>query len=790
MRRPFRIAALQLCAALLASSAACFHSDSSSPEPEVPARPSSSPPAATAVPLLYSRLNNQATVATPANGSGLGYTIKTTPARDFVAGYNVNGIRINAKNEYVRFREKNGTVQNVELDQGTVDFWYQPFYASTDGQAYRIFGIGPLNAAGSIALHKRIGTSNNELAVQIRDNANRTLATVVRPPNYSWVPGQWVNIRVTWDSKVGANVQNTRVYLDGQEPVYAAFSTGPFTMRAEATTQFIYVGNAGASTGFHANAILDEFMIYGTVLSPVPPTPETIPPTVAIGYPSIGSVLSGTIDITATATDNIGVAGVQFQVDGIDLGPEDMVAPYAVSWNTVGVSDGQHDVTAIARDAAGNRDTAAVVVPNVNNSSRPSVIVILVDDMRWDNTVYMPSLNQVMGPTSVQFTNSFVSHSLCCPSRATLLTGQYTHHHGVESNTGSVGGMARFVDATALPVPLKQSGYRTGYFGKYFNDYYTRPTYIPAGWTDWRAFNSAGPAYSNYTMNENGATIAYGAGSPEYSTNVIAGHAVQFINATPAGQPFFLVLAPSAPHYPSTPDPQDVGAFSSQPPWRPFSYNEADVSDKPSWVQALPLFTSAEEDSVDIEHQKQLESMLAVDRAVVTLMDALTAAGRLENTVVIFTSDNGLAWGEHRWSDSKLCPYEECLRVPLWIQAPGVAGRLDDHMVQNIDLAPTIADLADVSLLAAPVNGVSLMPLLQNPGVPWRTEILHETYSLLHPHAAVRTGQYTYVEYVNGDRELYDLFADPFQMDNVYGDPNYQAVIPGLQSLLQILKSQ
>ena len=790
MGRPSGIAALRLSTALLACSAACFQSDSSSLGPETPPKPASTPTATSAIPLLYSKLNNQVTVTSPVNGSGSGATIKTTPARDFVVGHDGNGIRINAKNEYVRFRERYGAIQNIELDQGTVDFWYQPFYPPTDGQPYRLFGVGPLNAAGSIALLKRNGTGNNELVVQIRDNANRTLGTTVAPANYSWVAGQWVNIRVTWDSKVGPGIQNTRIYLDGQEPTYTAFSAGPFTMRAEATTQYIYVGNAGSSTGYHASGILDDFMVYGVVLSSAPPAPDAFPPTVAIGYPGVGAVVSGDIDVLATASDNVGVAGVQFQVDGTDLGTEDLVAPYAVTWNTATAVDGQHEVTAIARDAAGNRDTSAVVVPSVNNSSRTSVIVILVDDMRWDNTGYMPNLNQYLGSTSVQFTNSFVSHSLCCPSRATLLTGQYTHHHRVESNVGPTGGMARFNDATALPVPLEQSGYRTGYFGKYFNDYYTQPSYIPRGWTDWRAFNSIGPAYSNYSMNENGTTVPYGGGSLNYSTNVIAGHAVQFINATPAGQPFFLVLAPTAPHYPSTPDPQDVGAFSGQPAWRPLSYYEADVSDKPSWVRALGLITPAEEDSVDIEHQKQLETMLAVDRAIVSLMDVLTATGRLGNTVVIFTSDNGLAWGEHRWSDSKLCPYEECIRVPLWIQAPGVPGRLDDHMVQNVDIAPTIADLADVALATNPVNGVSLMPLLSDPTVGWRTEIFHETFSLLHPHVAVRTGQYIYVEYVNGDRELYDLVADPFQMLNVYTDPNYQAVIPGLQALLRILESQ
>lgn len=789
--RPSGIPALHLVATLLVSSAACFKSDSSSLGPEQPSKPLSASAATSGSPLLYTTLNNLITVTTPSNGTGAGASIKTTPARDFVTGHDQKGIRINAKNEYVRFRELSGGIQNVELDQGTVDFWYQPAYLNTDGLPYRIFGIGPLNGAGSIALHKRNGSVNNDLIVQIRDNANQTLATSVAPPNYSWVAGQWVNLRVTWDSKVAPGIQNTRIYLDGQEPVYTTFSTGPFTMRAEASTQYIYVGNAGASTGFHANGVLDDFAVYGVVLLPGPPAPDSTPPTVAIGYPGNSSVLSGTIEITAIAGDNVAVAGVQFQVDGADLGAEDVVAPFAVSWNTATAGDGQHAITAIARDAAGNQDTSDVVVPSVNNSSRPSVIVILVDDQRWDNMAYMPNLNQYLGTTSVQFSNSFVSHSLCCPSRATLLTGQYTHNHKVETNVGTAGGMTRFNDATALPVPLQRSGYRTGYFGKYFNDYYTRASYIPPGWSDWRVFNSTAPAYSNYTMNENGTTTSYGTGSQQYSTNVIAAQAVQFINATPNGQPFFLVLAPTAPHHPFTPDPQDVGAFSGHPAWRPVSYNEADVSDKPSWVQALPLISTAEQDSLDLEHQKQLESMLAVDRGVATIMDALSATGRLGSTVVIYTSDNGMSWGEHRWVDSKLCPYEECIRVPLWIQMPGITGRVDDHLVQNVDLAPTIAELADVSLMTSPVNGRSLLPLLTDPNAGWRTEIFHETYSILQRrHVAVRTGQYTYVEYVNGERELYDLVADPYQMLNVYSDPNYQAVIPGLQALLAILKVQ
>jgi N-acetylglucosamine-6-sulfatase len=339
-------------------------------------------------------------------------------------------------------------------------------------------------------------------------------------------------------------------------------------------------------------------------------------------------------------------------------------------------------------------------------------------------------------------------------------------------------------------VPLQRSGYRTGYFGKYFNDYNTRPTYIPPGWTDWRAFNSVGPAYFDFTMNENGATVPY-SGTQNYSTNVIASQAVQFINNAPPGQPFFIVLAPSSVHEPSIPDVPDQGALSGIAPWRPVSYNEEDVSDKPSWVQNLPLMTTSESDSMDLEHQKQLETLLSVDRGIAVIMETLAATDRLERTVVIYTSDNGIAWGEHRWVDSKLCPYEECIRVPLWIRVPGIAGRVDDHMVQNVDLAPTIAALGDVALLTTPVNGRNLLPLIQDPSIAgWRSEIFHETFSLLHPHVAVRTAEYLYVEYVNGDRELYDLIADPYQMLNVHGDPTYQAVIPGLQALLRGLEVQ
>jgi arylsulfatase A-like enzyme len=285
-----------------------------------------------------------------------------------------------------------------------------------------------------------------------------------------------------------------------------------------------------------------------------------------------------------------------------------------------------------------------------------------------------------------------------------------------------------------------------------------------------------------------------------------ASAAKNYILSTPTTSPLFLVWTPFGPHSAlatttsgvgaiGAPKPaaQDLGTFSNLPPIRTPSFNEADVSDKPLWLQGLPLMTAQQIAASDTFNQRAVEALQSVDRGAAQIFSALQQTGRWNNTMVIFVGDNGIANGEHRVDNTKFCPYEECMRVPLWIRIPGNTARHDSNLIGNIDFAPTILDWAGVSSTAKKMNGVSLMPLLTNPSTPWRSEILFEligTGTTTRNFQGVRTSRYLYNEYQDGEKELYDLQSDPYELTNSVNDPNYASVIPGLQALLANLKSQ
>jgi arylsulfatase A-like enzyme len=226
----------------------------------------------------------------------------------------------------------------------------------------------------------------------------------------------------------------------------------------------------------------------------------------------------------------------------------------------------------------------------------------------------------------------------------------------------------------------------------------------------------------------------------------------------------------------------------------PPAFNEADVSDKPSWIRALPLLTPSKIATEDANHRTQLESLQAVDRALAGIVDALGTAGRLDQTIFIFASDNGFAWGEHRLGRGKECVYEECMRVPIWIRVPGLADRHEPSLVELLDLAPTIAEWAGLTP-PSPVNGLSLKSLLTDGTTSSRSELLFEyfgndtTTALDQRFTAVRTSQYVYAEYENGETELYDLLADPYEMQNLVTDPAYAATVAQLKALLDLLRN-
>ena len=432
-------------------------------------------------------------------------------------------------------------------------------------------------------------------------------------------------------------------------------------------------------------------------------------------------------------------------------------------------------VTAVLGVAA----EAAVAGPG----SRPNVVLVLTDDQRWDTLRYMPTVRRELVAPGVTFSNAFVVNPLCCPSRASILTGKYSHSTRVYSNDGPYGGFASFSDRSTLATWLQAEGYETAYFGKYLNRYST--TYVPPGWDRWVALTHP-PAYYGYTLNVDGNPVPFGDAPSDYSTDVIRNYAVRFIRAT--RRPLFLVFAPYAPHWPATPAPRHAGAFSDLPPWRPPSYDEADVSDKPRWVQARPRLGSATRASLDELRRKQLASLLAVDDAVGAIVDAFRTRGRLDDTVFVFTSDNGFLWGEHRIVATKLAAYEESIRVPLVVRYDDlvVEPRADGNVVANIDLAPTLAALAGA---AAPgVDGRSLVPLLASPFASLTRPLLVEHLTELAPtYCAVRTRNSKYVAYQTQEEELYALDQDRYELVNRASDPAFAARLRAMRLLVKDL---
>jgi N-acetylglucosamine-6-sulfatase len=634
--------------------------------------------------------------------------------------------------------------------------------------------------------------------------ANWTTGSITGAVPATAVPlNQWSHVAVTYDGSSVANLPAIYVNGTAQTVTISSNASGSYGNNPAAWA----VGNDGGNGLSAFQGVIDEARVYDYIRTPAqinldmtlnPGTicttncPDTTPPTVSLTYPVSGQTISNNITLTANTADNVAVAGVQFKIDGINSGAQVNSAPYALSLDTTTLSDGSHTITAQARDTSNNTAVSAPVTVTVNNRNRPNIALIVDDDQRWDTMNYMPIITSIMSPESVKFDNFFVSTPLCCPSRSSILTGLFSHNTGVLQNFSPNGGATVFNDSQTIAVWLKNSGYRTALIGKYLNDYSKLSPYIPPGWDNFQAFLYEDTIYYNYVINNNGVIESYGSSPTDYSTDVIASKAAQFIFNAPANQPLFLYFTPAGPHSPAKPADIDIGKYAGIAPWRPPSFNETDVSDKPTWIQSLPLLTSTDIASIDSFREGQLETLQSVDRAVKSVWDALASTGRLNNTIVIFLSDNGLSWGEHRLVNSKECPYEECIRVPMWIRTPGGQSRDDPHLVENIDLAPTITDFAGVIPTSSKINGVSFRPLLTNPNAPWRSEIFLEelgTASTTTTFQAVRNSQYIYIEYANGDRELYDLLADPYQLQNVYADPNYASVLPVMQALLTNLKN-
>jgi N-acetylglucosamine-6-sulfatase len=414
--------------------------------------------------------------------------------------------------------------------------------------------------------------------------------------------------------------------------------------------------------------------------------------------------------------------------------------------------------------------TAPVMPSGRSAQARPNVVVIMVDDMRADDIRYMPRTRALIGARGVAFRNSFSPYPLCCPARASVLTGQYTHNHRV-FNVHPPWGFSSFDDTSTFATWLRDSGYATVYVGKYLNGYGERPRphatsgmslhYVPPGWTDWRASIDgglraenplAGSTYSYFdtTLSRDGRGFVNYHG--RYQSRVYGGLTEQIIrDRAPSARPFLLYVSYTAPHSGGPFESDDPGSVQDNDgdwlkfgsPARPngvigmfdrvireapgASWSDPDPSDKPEYMRSRPRTNAAERRAMRAVTRQRAESLHVVDMQVDGTIGALQASGELDRTLVLFTSDNGYFLGEQLIRIGKILPYEPSLRVPLLMRGPGIpAGEVRFDPITSIDLAPTIARLAGV-FPQGPVDGISMLGVARHGDQGWSRAVLTET---------------------------------------------------------------
>lgn len=416
----------------------------------------------------------------------------------------------------------------------------------------------------------------------------------------------------------------------------------------------------------------------------------------------------------------------------------------------------------------------------------PNIVFVLTDDLSWNLVQYMPNV-QRMQRDGMTFTNYFVTDSLCCPSRASILTGRYPHNHHVLNNTWPNGGFAVFRrggdQRQTFATGLQGGGYRTAMMGKYMNGYLAQNS-VPPGWSNWQVQENGYRGF-NYWMSSNGRIAHLGRAVHSYLTDVLKRRGMAFISrATRANKPFMLEVATFAPHRPSTPAPRDRHDFPGLQAPHDVQF-DVEPRNAPPWLQGRPPLPDLEKLALDTEFRKRAQSVQAVDEMIGQIRRLLVQKHIARNTYIVFSSDNGYHMGERRLFAGKMTAYDSDIRVPLIVVGPGVPpGSKMTELAENIDLAPTFMRLAHVKPPAT-VDGASLVPLLHGSVPPaWRDEVLIEHHHPTTPNGdpdrqapssgnppsyeALRTAEFLYVEYADGEREFYDLRSDPNEMDNVY----------------------
>lgn len=497
-------------------------------------------------------------------------------------------------------------------------------------------------------------------------------------------------------------------------------------------------------------------------------------------------------------------------------------------------------------------------------SARPNILVIQLDDqilsdlsaryltdpgvgrpkwwvrLRWNWwepsprhhhwRVVLPNIRHLLSNQGVTFARYYASTPLCCPSRAALLTGRYAHNNKVQNN----GGRRRGFDAFKrhdyhrnVAVWLERAGYDTIHVGKFLNGYESQPPTPPPGWRDWQtiAADSGDGHYYGYTINSNGKiSRPYGDstykhrdprschGQPSHSckyvTDVLTQKAVQALGEVPRRQSFYLQIDYTAPHV------DTHGAFGPEPPTRYSNglpgirapqipgFNEANMSDKPAFMRGMPRLSNQQVAEITRTRKLRLESERAVDDGVGRMIEKLARLGRLKNTYVLLTSDNGWFQGEHRLAQGKFLPYEPSSHLPLLIRGPGIPhGRVSQQLAANIDLAPTFLQIAHARANRS-LDGRGLLGFAKHPQRNLQRAILLESFTrgkTLQPergpggappvaYKGIRVGPYKYIKYAFGPVELYNLARDPFELRSLAQDPRYRAVRLWLSTRLKRLE--
>ena len=458
----------------------------------------------------------------------------------------------------------------------------------------------------------------------------------------------------------------------------------------------------------------------------------------------------------------------------------------------------------------------------------PNVVVIQSDDQGLDlfTRQAMPATYRELVDHGTRLRNYITTTPLCCPSRASLLTGQYGHNNGVLANKYS---LLRDKDEI-LPAWLQHAGYRTIHVGKYLNNYEAfaderKPAF---GWSDWQTV--AVPGYYDYDLSDNGRLVRYGSRDRDYSGRVITRRAARAVRESAGGDPFYLQVDYYQPHsdpgrgddcskYP-IPDPNDFGELTDADIPRPPSFDERDMSDKPPFASGLPPLDAGDLATIAGKYRCGLAASRSLDRGVERIVGALRETGELDRTVVVYVSDNGVLHGQHRVPAGKHVAYEEAIRVPGVIRVP--SGVLDDAApasvaapTANIDLAPTILDLAGASPCIEDdtcrvMDGLSMAGSLGGPGEPIpddRTLVVELDEEQKPPnrhepcrYAGVATLADIYIRYSRAQdatgncvpvdqAELYDREGDPYQLDNLAteGGGQVASLVDDLQARLDEL---